>query len=84
MFEHRIAYRHDTGEVEGFKGTGFTAEAALEDAQRQIIIKCEHYITPARSFNRQSVIHNDNGLTPKEMEEIRQDWHSKARYHRET
>jgi len=85
MYQYLVAYRHRNGEVEGFKGFGFTAQCAKDDAYRQIRLKLEHYMSVPESFTVRQLIETANALSLgnegiKEMEQLRQDWHSKARY----
>lgn len=85
MYQYLVGYRHRNSEVEGFKGFGFSPESAKEDAYRQIKLKLEHFMTPPDEFNRKLLIEEPHALNfgddgKKEMEQLRQDWHSKARY----
>lgn len=85
MHQYLVGYRHRNGEVEGFKGFGFTPQSAKEDAYRQIKLKLEHFMSVPDSFNVRQLIESANALNfgdeaRKEMEQLRQDWHSKARY----
>jgi hypothetical protein len=81
MYQYFVGYRHTNCEVEGFKGFGFTPKSAEADAFEQIRIKLTYYIGERiERVNFASLIENNNGLTAKEIEQLRQDWHSKARY----
>ena len=80
MYQHTIAYRHQNGNVEGFKGFGFTPKSAEADALNQIQLKLSFYVNPPLRLNPDGVITDDTQLTLDELEGVRQDWHSKARY----
>jgi hypothetical protein len=41
VYTHSLAYRDDTGEVEGFVGTAFDKGNARANAFRKIIRKCQ-------------------------------------------
>lgn len=89
MYEYRLAYRHHDGEVEGFKGWGFTARAAEEHALRQIqekvklIDSIQFAREPQHGWNRivfdekrviRSLYPHDRKLTRKELEQVKRDW----------
>ena len=81
MYRHDLAYRHENGTVEGFTGFGFTTTSAEEDCTRQMRIKCEliRGFGPNK-FAQEKIIRDESAVTPEEMELIRQDWASGARY----
>lgn len=83
MYDHRLAYRHHDGTVEGFKGSGPTRESAKEDATVQIIKKLiiiNREGRPAGTFAPDRVIVGERGLTKDELVTVRRDWASKVRY----
>lgn len=85
--EHRVAYIHPSGEVEGFVGTGFSRVSARKNAISQVRIKLEivntsrlpnvivHQFDPARLIESPK-----NNLTPAQLETVRRDWASGLRY----
>lgn len=76
MYRVALAYRHDNREVEGFVGYGFTEESAENDCIRQMRYK-RLSLGP---FRPENVIRDDTDLTLDELEAIRNDWASGARY----
>ena len=82
MYRMQGAYRHDNGEVEGFVGFGFSEDSAANDCINQMRIKAEAIrgSGPNTGFKRARAILSGDGLTPDELEIIRKDWASNARY----
>lgn len=92
IYEHRLAYRFpETRKIEGFLGTGFTKQAAREDAIKQIKRKIEILIdherpkgsyasTPAPRFSPSNIIEKTNLLTHAELKTAQADWNSGLRY----
>ena len=77
MFEMRLAYGFQNGEIEGFQGIGFEEETALNDCFAQIrkkltIIKEE--------YNGKNVIDGFYDLTKEQIKNIKADWNSNLRY----
>jgi hypothetical protein len=70
-YTHKLAYRHDNGEVEGFVGTAFHQE----NARRATILKIiEKVVSIGRQFHPGQVIESVDGLTPNEIATIQSDW----------
>ena len=84
MFEHRLAYRFANGEVEGFKGSGFTKASAKTDAINQILRKLEivnnNGIATPHQYDPARVIERPDDVNPIEIEQIQRDWKSNYRY----
>lgn len=72
MYVSRIAFRHANGEVEGFIGTGFSPEAAEQNADQGIRNKLWSINSP--TYSRSRIIRSADGLTPDELATIRRDW----------
>lgn len=79
VYTHQLAYRHDNGEVEGFKGSDITGDKAKAkaDAIQQVRRKCEAIGQP---FNPSRLIENEKGLTDAEIRIVRNDWKVEVRY----
>ena len=81
-YEHRTAYRHENGDVEGFIGTGSTKARAKADARKQIIRK----LSMITDFDASGVIDTSriisvlSSLTPEEMYRVRVCWNCGTRY----
>lgn len=72
MFEYRLAYRHQNGEVEGFRGRSLIAPAeAKAFACKKIVEKLELLGEPKDSSR---LIESPDGLSEAEMEQIKRDW----------
>lgn len=82
MFRVQLAYRHKNGDVEGFVGFGFTEDGAEQDCIRQMTYKCAviRDSRPDSGYDATRIIREDTGLSNDEMENIRKDWSSGARY----
>lgn len=83
MYQHKLAYRHNNEEVEGFVGIGFTREQAKSDCINQIQLKLkviEEIDFKKVLFNDQQLIKSFAGLTQREKEQIQSDWKTKLRY----
>jgi hypothetical protein len=81
MFTYNLAYRHDTGEVEGFTGTALTNSAnARENAIRKVIHKCREICR--RDYHAEQVIESIDRVTREEQAEIQADWKISARSNR--
>ncbi len=82
-YEHRNAYRHDNGEVEGFLGTGGTKAKAKADAIDQISRKLDQLAASEGhdiSFSKSRVIDRPSHLAPEELARVQADWRSGVRY----
>jgi hypothetical protein len=84
-YEHRTAYRHDNGEVEGFIGNGGTKKAAKDDAKDQIERKLRilgEDCTPALAieFEKSRLIQSPSRLNSDELHKVQDDWRSGVRY----
>ena len=78
-----IAYRHQNGEVEGFRGFGLSAETAQEDAVEQIKRKLktvEEWNQDGSIYDESRVIRSFDGLTKDERDLIQKDWKANVRY----
>lgn len=83
MYEHRTAYRHTDGTVEGFLGTGSTKARAKADATEQIKRKADivaEWKQDDTAFDKDRVVSVLSSLTPTEIEGVRKDWNSGTRY----
>lgn len=76
MYTYNLAYRHDTGEIEGFTGTAFVADNAKRNAIRKAVCKCE---ACRRPYHPEQIIESFDGLTPEEITQVRGDWKISAR-----
>ena len=84
VYTHRIAYTYSNGEVEGFKGTGPSAETAYVDAMNQLvkkiaIIQITRPDEPACDRTR-IVTDFAHKLTDEQWETVKRDWRSNVRY----
>jgi hypothetical protein len=85
-YEHRTAYRHENGEVEGFIGNGGTKGAAKKDALDQINKKITQVNqgSDIRSvlvfFDKTNVVESPSRLTREELDTVQKDWRSGVRY----
>ena len=83
MFECKLVYRFSNGEVEGFKGCGFSAETARQDALNQIGRKVA-IVRNARKngeeFEHSRLSESFHGLTPNEDAQVKRDWGTNVRY----
>jgi hypothetical protein len=77
MYCCQLAYRHRNGEVEGFRGVGFSIESSRQDCLRQIRYKVEA-IDGCYSLNR--VIEHTADLSVTELAQVREDWALGMRY----
>ncbi len=82
-YQHRLAYLHPCGEVEGFVGTGLSRENAEKDAIRQIhkklaIVKELRPTDP--EFDKSRVIKSPYALTREQLAAVKSDWQSGLRY----
>jgi len=71
MREERLAYRHLNGEIEGFYGYGFSADAARKSAEKSVrakVVGIDHLYDPSR------IVVSMDSLKPGEMERIQRDW----------
>ena len=83
MYEHFLAYRFANGEVEGFKGCGFTKARAKTDAVNQIRRKIDHTLWPPEPFHKfdlTRLIETPIGITIEDLKIIRSDWKTNLRY----
>ena len=82
MYEHRTAYRHENGDVEGFIGTGSTKARAKADAIDQIIRKLSMVTDLDNSvvIDTSRIISVLSSLTPEEMYRVRVCWNCGTRY----
>ncbi|CAK9251231.1 unnamed protein product [Sphagnum jensenii] len=67
MNTYGVAYRFQNNEVEGFKGTGFTADSAERDAISQVVKKLQSFQVPEQ-FDPKRVYSSPEKLTPQEYE----------------
>ena len=72
MYTYNLAYRHDTGEVEGFVGTAFDKSNAREAAIRKVIDQVRNGCL--REYHAEQVIESFDGLAPEEKTQIEEDW----------
>lgn len=77
MFEWKLAYRFDNGQIEGFKGIGTNEESALNDCFRQIKKKLE---IVKESYNGKNILNDFTGLSEQQIKDIKTDWKSNLRY----
>jgi hypothetical protein len=72
MTRVNLAYRHDSGDVEGFSGWAFTgAGVARGDAVRRVRAKCE---AAGLTFRPDRLVESPAGLTRAEVATVRADW----------
>jgi hypothetical protein len=84
MYAHFLAYRHPCGEVEGFRGGGFTKASAKKDAINQILRKLEivntNGIAKPHAYDTARLIETPIGISIEDLKTIRRDWKSNVRY----
>jgi hypothetical protein len=71
VYVYRLAYRHQNGEVEGFVGVGFEKKTAERAAVMKALAKVRAI---GQVFRADGVIRRDDGLSPDEVAQVRQDW----------
>jgi hypothetical protein len=71
MTIYRLAYRHGSGEVEGFAASGSDPAAARRRAMAAAREKAARTPTP---FSEARLIESRRGLTRAELDLIRADW----------
>lgn len=82
-YEHRAAYRHPDGNVEGFVGHGDTKPRAKADALDQmrrkadIVAECDGC---SCAFDDSRIIYVLASLTKGEIASVQADWRSTVRY----
>lgn len=83
QYEHRNAYRHDNGQVEGFLGIGGTKAKAKSDAIDQINRKLDQIAATEghdTSFDKSRVVERPSSLAPEELTKVQADWRAGVRY----
>lgn len=75
MYEFKTAVRWNNGEVEGFRGIGFTKESAEQNANTRIANKLK-MINELKSIPESfpHKLNSFNGMTKEEKESIQADW----------
>ena len=81
-YEHRTAYRHENGDVEGFRGTGRTKARAKADAMEQIIRKLNMIadLDTSGVIDTSRIVTLLSGLNSEERDCVRGCWNSGVRY----
>lgn len=85
MYEHRTAYRHEDGSVEGFLGQGLTKNRSIGDAIEQMKRKCDIVVaenaeSECGGFSKDRVVSVLSSLKPGEIAGVQRDWKSGLRY----
>lgn len=72
MIRFNIAYRHGSGEVEGFSAFRFTSDAAEQAA---IGLIQEKLALQGQAYDAKRLIRRFKGLTKAEARQLKADWH---------
>lgn len=83
LCEHLTAYRHQNGEVEGFKGVDTTKARAKKDAIEQMKRKIDILVADGQEnvvFDKSRIIKVISSMTQDELDCARGCWNSGTRY----